>query len=172
VECMEGSVFVIPPSKRSQSPIIFGKAQPRRSMITDSSSDSEPPQIFHYTRSAQHMMRKMGYSLQRGNGLNFRKGRRGFLRNFVPKGKPANYYDKTRRGLGYVKPPPSTSVRSKANRPIPSRSASSSEWESDVCVGTMFKSLSVNMTSSSQLEPAEATDVKPWAQQLDFQWKK
>jgi len=37
-------------------------------------------------------------------------------------------------------------------------------------VGTMFESLSVNMTSSSQLEPAKATDVEPWAQQLDFQW--
>ena len=42
VECMEGSVFVIPLSKRSQSPIIFGKAQLQRSTITDSSSDSEP----------------------------------------------------------------------------------------------------------------------------------
>ena len=115
------------------------------------------------------MMRKMGYNLQHGNGLNFKKGRRGFLRNFVPIGIPANYYNKIRRGLGYVTSPPSTSVRSKVNKPS-SRSASSSEWESDVSVGTMFESLSVNMTSSSQLEPAKATDVEPWAQQLDFQW--
>jgi len=28
------------------------------------------------------------------------------------------------------------------------------------------------MTSSSQLELVEATDVEPWAQQLDFQWEK
>ena len=28
------------------------------------------------------------------------------------------------------------------------------------------------MTSSSQLEPAEATDEEPWAQQLDLQWEK
>jgi len=101
-------------------------------------------------------MRKMGYSLQRGNGLNFRKGRRGFLR----------------RGLGYITPPPSTSVRSKDNKPISSRSSFSSEWESDVSVGTMFKNLTVNMTLSSQLEPVERTDVEPWAQQLDFQWEK
>jgi len=73
------------------------------------------------------MIRKMGYSLQRGNGLNFRKGRCGFLYNFVPKGKPTNYYDKTRRGLGYITPPPSTSIQSKDNKPILSRSASSSE---------------------------------------------
>jgi len=39
-------------------------------------------------------------------------------------------------------------------------------------VGTMFENLTVNMTSSSQLEPAEATDVEPWAQQLDCQWDK
>ena len=36
----------------------------------------------------------------------------------------------------------------------------------------MFKNLTVNMTSSSQLEPAEAVDEEPWAQQLDLQWEK
>jgi len=43
VESGEGYVFVILPSKRSQSPIVFGKAQLRMSTIIDSSSDSEPP---------------------------------------------------------------------------------------------------------------------------------
>ena len=43
VECVEGSVFMVPPSKRSQSPIVFGRAQLQKSAITDSSSDSEPP---------------------------------------------------------------------------------------------------------------------------------
>ena len=28
------------------------------------------------------------------------------------------------------------------------------------------------MTSSNQLEPGEAIDVEPWAQQLNFQWEK
>ena len=28
------------------------------------------------------------------------------------------------------------------------------------------------MTSSGQLEPAEATDEEPWAQQLDLLWEK
>ena len=28
------------------------------------------------------------------------------------------------------------------------------------------------MTSSSQLELAEAIDIEPWAQQLDLQWEK
>jgi len=169
VKCIEGSVLVVPPSKEGQSPIIFGKTQLQRSTATDSSSDSDTPQIFYYARSVQHMMRKMGYSLQRGNGLNFGKGRRGFLRNFMPTGKLANYNDNTRRRLGYVTPPPSAMIQSKDDKPTPSRSASSSEWESDVSVGTMFKNLTVNMTISSQLEHAEATDVEPWAQQLDFQ---
>jgi len=63
VECGEGSVFVIPPSKRSQSPIVFGRVQLRISAVTDSSSDSEPPQFFHYARSTNLMMRQMGYNL-------------------------------------------------------------------------------------------------------------
>ena len=28
------------------------------------------------------------------------------------------------------------------------------------------------MTSSNHLEPVEAIDIEPWAQQLDFQWEK
>ena len=80
------------------------------------------------------------------------------MRNFVPKGKPANYYDSIRRGLGYVTPTSSATVQVKDNEPIPSHSASSSEWDSDVSVRVMFKNLTVNMTLSSQLEPAEAND--------------
>jgi len=118
------------------------------------------------------MMRKIGYNLQHGKGLNFKKGRRGFLRNFVPTEKPTNYYDNTRRELGYVTPTPPATFQTKDDKPIPSHSASSSEWDSDVSVGTMFENLTVNMTSSSQLEPAEATDEEPWAQQFDFQWEK
>ena len=94
------------------------------------------------------------------------------MRDFVPKGKPANYYDSTRRGLGYVTPTSSATVQAKDHEPIPSHSASSSEWDSDVSVGMMFENLTVNMTSSSQLEPAETTDEEPWAQQLDLQWEK
>ena len=46
VECIEGSVLVVPPSKKGQSPIIFGRAQLQRSTAIDSSSDSETPQFF------------------------------------------------------------------------------------------------------------------------------
>ena len=79
------------------------------------------------------------------------------------------------QGLGYVTPPLSTLIQSEDNKPISSRSASSSEWESDVSVGMLFKNLSVNMISISQLEHGEAIetfDTESWAQQLDFQWEK
>ena len=168
-ESGEGSVFVIPPSKRSQSPIVFDRVQPKMSVVTDSSSNSEPSQIFHYTRSAHHMIREMGYNLQYGKGLNFKKGRHGLLWTFMPKGKPANYYDKTHRGLGYVTPP--SPVSFKEDKSFPSYSSTSSEWESDVSVGVLFKDLFVNMTSIDQLEYEEAIemfDAEPWAKQLDL----
>ena len=79
----------------------------------------------------------------------------------MPKGKPANYYDNTRRGLGYVTPTPSATVQFKDDELIPYYFVSSSEWDSDVSVGMMFKNLTINMTSSSQLEPAKATDEEP-----------
>ena len=90
----------------------------------------------------------------------------------MPKGKPVNYYDKTHRGLGYVTPP--TLFQSEDNESIPSCSASSSEWESDVSIGMLFKNLSINMTSINKLEHEEAIetfDVKHWAQQLDSSGK-
>ena len=172
MEAMEGATMVIPPSKQGQLPIIFGRTQPRGPTVADSSSDSDTPQFFHYAQSARHIMKKMGYDLKHGAGLNFGKGRRVLMRNFVPKGKPANYYDSTRRGLGYVTPTSSVTVQAKHDGSVPSHSASSSEWGSDVSIGGMFENLTANMTSSSQLEPAEATDEEPWAQQLDLQWEK
>ena len=90
----------------------------------------------------------------------------------MPKGKPANYYDKTRRGLGYVTPP--TPLQSEDNEFIPSHSAFSSEWESNVSTGMLFRNLSINMTSIDQLEHEEAIETfgaEPWAQQLDLQWR-
>jgi len=168
VESIEGFILVVPPSKEGQLPIIFGKAQLQRSAATDSSSDPNTPQFFHYARLAQHMMRKMGYNLQHGKGLNFKKGRRDFLCNFVPRGKLTNYYDNIRRELGYVTPTLPATVQSKDDKPISSHSAFTSAWDSYVSVGTMFENLTINMTSSSQLKPAEATDEEPWAQQLDL----
>ena len=75
----------------------------------------------------------------------------------MPKGKPINYYGKTHRGLGYVTPP--TPFQFEDDKSIPSRSIFSSEWESDVSTGMLFKNLSVNMTSIDQLEHEEAIET-------------
>jgi len=97
----EGSVFIVP-RKRDQSPIVFGRGRAQAPTSRESDDDLEPPQFFHYARPSHRMMRRMGYNLNRGDGLNFGKGRRIPLQPFVPEGKPHNYYDCTRRGLGYV----------------------------------------------------------------------
>jgi len=54
VENGERSVIVIPTSKRSQSTIVLGRVQPRMSVVTNSGSDLEPPQIFHYAQSVPY----------------------------------------------------------------------------------------------------------------------
>ena len=92
---------------------------------------------------------------------------------FVPKGKPANYYNQTRKELGYVIPP--TQSESETDESLPSYSSDLSDWESDVGVGVVFKNLFVNMTSISLVdhdEDVEPFDIDPWAQQLNFQWER
>jgi len=76
IEDNEGSVFIVPPNKRDQSPIIFGRSQAQATTSKESDDDLEPPQFFYYARSAHRMMKRMGHSLNRGDGLNFGKGRR------------------------------------------------------------------------------------------------
>jgi len=106
MEDNEGSVFIVSPFKRDQSPIIFRRGQAWATTSRDSDDDLKPSMFFHYAPSAYHMMKRIGYSLNRGNGLNFEKGRRIPLQPFIPEEKPANYYDNTRKRLGYVTPPP------------------------------------------------------------------
>jgi len=144
VENGEGSIFTVHPSKRNQSPIVFGRVQPGMSAVTDLGSESEPPQFFHYARLVHHMMWRIGYDLQQANGLNFGRGRCGLLRTFVPKGKSANYYDKTCRGW-YITP--HAQSQSEGDESLPSHSSSSSEWESNVSVRVVLKNLFINMTS-------------------------
>ena len=76
IEDNEGSVFIVSPTKRDQSLIIFGRSQARATTFRESDDDLEPPQFFHYARSAHCMMKRIGYSLNRGDGLIFGKGRR------------------------------------------------------------------------------------------------
>jgi len=108
----EGSVFIVPHFKRDQLPIAFGRGQAQSLTSRKLDDDLEPPQFFHYAWSAHCMMKRMGYSLNRGDGLNFGKGRHIPLQPFVPEEKPPNYYDYTCRGLGYItlSPPVGTIV--------------------------------------------------------------
>ena len=104
IEENDGSVFVVPSPNKDQSPIIFDRVRHWITIFNDSDEDLEPPQFFHYARSVHRMIKEMGYDLCCGEDLNFEKGRHIPLQLFVPKGKSANYYDQTRRGLGYITP--------------------------------------------------------------------
>jgi len=59
--------------------------------------------------------------------------------------------------LGYVTPP--APFQSEEEDSLPSHSSISSEWESDISVGVLFKNLFVNMTSINQLEYEEAIEM-------------
>jgi len=74
IEDDDESLFVVPSSKKSQSPIVFGKVYPKTFTFIDSKEEQEPPQFFHYTWSAHYMMKRMGYDICRGDELNFEKG--------------------------------------------------------------------------------------------------
>ena len=48
IEDNEGSVFIVPPSRRDQSPIVFGRVQTRTTLSRDSDGDLKSLQFFHY----------------------------------------------------------------------------------------------------------------------------
>ena len=75
----------------------------------------------------------MRYNLNRRDGLNFGKGGVYLLQPFVPEGKPPNYYDHTRKGLGYVTLPPQSEPGTDGI--LPSQSSYSSSWDFDGSVG-------------------------------------
>ena len=115
----------------------------------------------------------MEYDFRRSESLNFGKGRCIPLQPSVLKGKPANYYDQTRRGLGYTTP--SIRFDSESKKYLPSHFSDSSEWEFDISVRVAFKKFFVNITTTSQVEPEddiEPFDTDPWAQKFDLQWEK
>jgi len=116
-----------------------------------SRGNSESPQFFYYGQKSRHMMKRIGYDLTKGSGLNFGKEKRALLRSFVSKGKDPNYYHKSWRGLSYVSILVSPDFESEEEVYHDSSSATSS-WDSDVSVGDIFESLSVNMISTSHLE--------------------
>jgi len=97
--------------------IIFGKTRHWITTSNDLDEDLDPSQFFHYAQSVHRMMKEMEYDFRHSEGLNFGKGRRIPLQPSVPKGKPANYYDQTRRGLGYTTPSIRSDSESKKSLP-------------------------------------------------------
>ena len=72
------------------------------------------------------MMKRMEYDFTKESDLNFGKGKQALLRSLVPKGKDADYYHKTQRGLSYVTIPISSDSESKKEVYHDSSSATSS----------------------------------------------
>jgi len=93
----------------------------------------------------------MGYNFTKRSGLNFGEGRQTVLRSFMPRGKAPDYYQKTRRGLGYVSAPSLSDFKSEESL-YHDHSSGTSSWESDVSLGTIFENLSVNILLTSHLE--------------------
>ena len=113
------------------------------------------------------------------SGLNFGREKRALLRSFVPESKDLDYYHKTRRELGYVTIPISSDPGSDKEVYHDSSSATLS-WDSDVSVNNIFRTLLVNMVSTSHLEEdRKATfeseeliqsDFNPWIKYLNTLW--
>jgi len=61
------------------------------------------------------------------------------------------------QGIGICYTP--TQFQPEGDESLPSHSSSSSEWESDVSVGVLFKILFINMTLINQLEHKEAIEM-------------
>ena len=121
------------------------------------------------------MVKRMGYGITKRSGLNFGKGKRSLLHSFIPKSKDPDYYHKTRRGLSYVSMPVSSDPESE-EEDYHDNSSTTSSWDSDVSIGDIFKSLLVNMVSTSHLEDDEEdtfkseelvqSDSDPWIKHL------
>ena len=82
-----------------------------------------------------------------------------------------NHQNTLNKGDCNLGPTLPTPLPSKEGKSFPTYSSTSSQWESDVSVGVLFKDLFINMTSIDQLEHEEIIetfDAKPWAQQLDL----
>jgi len=172
IEDDDGSVFIIPSSKKGQFPIIFNRMHPWIATPVDSDENLKPPQFFRYALSVHCIMKEMGYDLRR-EGLNFGKGKHIPLQPFEPKENPTNYYNQTRRGLEYVTPP--TQSELETDKSLPSHSSYSSDLELNISVVVIFKNLFVNLTLISHAdhdEDVEMFDTDLWAQQLNFQWER
>jgi len=154
----------VPAKYKDQKPILFRRVE-SEPMNHESSNDGlDSPQLFHYAQKSHWIMEIIGYDLIKRYSLNFSKGRRILLRSFVPKRKAPDYYNKTWRELGYVSSPVSSDCEPEEWVSY-DHSSGISSWESDVRIGTIFNSLSVNMISSNVQKMKMKKRLKKWSSQ-------
>ena len=132
---------------------LYSQRPDSRPTSKESDNDLEPPQFFHYSWSANHKIKRIGYH---GDDLNFGKGRHIPLQPFMPKEKSANYYNCTRMKVGICRSV--TQSEPESNKSLPSQSSDSFNWDSDISVRVVFKKLFANMMSINQGEQDEYTE--------------
>lgn len=122
------------------------------------------------------MMKRLEYDFKSKPRLNFRKRRRTIPLAKVPKGKHVDYYNKTKRGLGYVTLISSEYEPEFVESFFKDHSFDNFSWDFDTSVGTLFTSRSVNMLSAGQREDEKKdamlhSENDPWIKHLNTLWK-
>lgn len=84
------------------------------------------------------MLERLGYNLKSKAGLNSRKGIHTILLSKVLKVKPVDYYQKTKRGLGYVMLVPSESKAEFVEPFNHDQSFETSLWDFDTSAAAIF----------------------------------
>lgn len=100
-------------------------------------------------------MKKMVYYFKKKFGQNFGKGEQTQPHLLTLKGKNIAYYNKSKRGLGYVSNP-ATSESNSDESVYHDHSSCMSLWSSYASVDMVFKALFVNMVT--MIHPKEVED--------------
>src|SRR5436853_7836632 len=102
VEHIDGAFFEVPARRRKQKPLYFGRCHDKIRTSVSADIETHAPEFSHYDPNAHLIMRHWGYDFEKKPGLNYGKGLKSLPGPFVPKGKRADYYQKTKLGLGYI----------------------------------------------------------------------
>lgn len=143
----EGSFFKVLIHRKAQKPILFGTFKTDVKVLEP--SENEESLNFYKPNSKKNM----GYNFKKKLSLNFGKRVRTKPFPSARKGKPIDYYHKTKRGLGYVSDPLISASRSDESI-YHNHSSNTLSWDSNN-VGEIFRGLLINMVSVSHLEDDE-----------------
>lgn len=148
--------------------VLFGKFEAEVKVIEPSEAEEEPLDFYQPYSKVVYIMKNIGY--------NFKDKLWQGSSNSLPsalKGKSIDYYEKTKRGLGYVSN--SFSLASKFDDSIcHNHSCSTLSGDSDYGIGVLFKGLMVNMASISHLDDDKDRILQskddPWIKHLNALW--